>query len=681
MLDRQPATHPKEHTEDVHTETEAYALEQGIAFLTQALEEHKRLLAARNRTLHQIHSSHGWKLLTYAYRLRNMLLPENSRRKRLAKWLFHRLLHLQRRLHRRRYLDGDECYIAPAVYQDWIQLHEPTADALNEQKQVHFVEQPKISLILDSFSARLADWENTLQSLRNQTYGHWKAWIILSFPTHQEIHHQLLAIARQDARIHIHIMDQPENATRQFPILPEQLTGEFVTFIGVRDTLAPFALFEIVQAINDYPAVDMIYADEDVIDKRKRQRRDPLFKPDWSPDTLRSYQYIGRPCVYRRELLERVASRRALGDEAGEYDLVLRASEQARHILHIPRVLYHRHEHSVVGTNAAARADQACREVLASHMRRCQLSGDIISGTVAGTYHVQYDWPQRPLVSIIIPNRDHVHILHRCMDSLARTSYQNHEVLIVENHSQQVETFHYYQELVKTPRCQLLEWDQPFNYSALNNFAAQHAQGEVLLFLNNDVEVIHPDWLERLLEHALRPDVGAVGAKLYYPDDTIQHAGVILGLGGIAGHAHQGKPRTALGYMRRLQVIQNVCCVTGACMMIRRPVFEEIGGFDEDLAIAFNDIDLCLRLRQKDYLVVWTPRARLYHHESRTRGAAETHLDYQEQLAREAHHFAAKWSTRLVMGDPYYNPNLSLVAGEEYRLNFQPSNEQLCKNW
>ena len=282
--------------------------------------------------------------------------------------------------------------------------------------------------------------------------------------------------------------------------------------------------------------------------------------------------------------------------------------------------------------------------------------------------------PRTPLVSIIVPNRDQQQVLARCLKSIACSSYANYEVLVVENHSQQAATFAYYRELAEQPRVRLLTWDRPFNYAAVNNYAASEVRGEVLLLLNNDTEVLNVDWLERMLEHALRPEVGAVGAKLYYPDGSIQHGGVVVGIGGVAGHVHRGCPREDYGYFRRLVAVQNLSAVTGACLMMRKSVFEEVGGLDERFILNFNDVDLCLRIRKQGYWIVWTPFAELLHDESKTRGYEDT-PEKHARFTAECQGFLQRWCDLVEAGDPFYNPNLTLDA-EDFSLRV-PSARQI----
>jgi len=379
--------------------------------------------------------------------------------------------------------------------------------------------------------------------------------------------------------------------------------------------------------------------------------------------------------VIRRDLLERVGGLREGFDGSQDHDLVLRATEQASHILHIPKILYHWRQHRASMSNGTGKneAHQAGKKAVREHLARQAIAGTVIDGASPHTYDVRRFLLRRPMVSIIIPTQDHVGMLERCLESIARSTYTNHEILLIENQSRRPETFAYYRTLERRPGIRLIPWNERFNYSKLNNFAATQTRGEVLLLLNNDTQTRNPDWLERMLEHALRPEVGAVGAKLFYPDGDIQHGGVILGIGGVASHAHQYFPGASAGYFHRLVVTQNLSAITGACLMLRKEVFEEAGGFDERLAIAFNDVDLCMRIRRKGYWIVWTPFATLTHHESRTRGVNDT-IEKRCRFNEESQIFADTWHDALREGDPFYSPHLTL-SSEDFALRLQTPKE------
>ncbi|HEY1375780.1 MAG TPA: glycosyltransferase, partial [Gemmataceae bacterium] len=374
------------------------------------------------------------------------------------------------------------------------------------------------------------------------------------------------------------------------------------------------------------------------------------------------YNYICHLLVLRRSLVTALGGIRDGFDGAQDYDLVLRATEQARRIVHVPKVLYHWRMHSQsTAQNAQNKTyivEAGCK-ALSEHLERMKTPGRVIPTSLAGAYRVIYHLPRQPLVSILIPNRDSAQMLSRCVESLAQTSYAHYEVLVLENNSEQAETFAYYRQLGRRDNVRVVPWDKPFNYAAVNNYGAAHARGEVLLFLNNDVEAIDPDWLEWMVKHALRPEVGVVGAKLLYADDTIQHAGIVVGMGGVAGHIHLRYPRDAEGYMRLLRITHNCAAVTGACLMTRRAVFEEAGGFDESFVLAFNDVDLCLQVQSLGYRVLWTPEAELYHLESKTRGYEDT-PEKLARFSREYKLFVTKWQRYIQTGDPYFNPNFRL---------------------
>jgi len=454
----------------------------------------------------------------------------------------------------------------------------------------------------------------------------------------------------------------------------ELATGDFVGFLDHDDCLAPSALFEVVLALQEYAEVDLIYSDEDKLSFNGKKRFEPHFKPTYSPDFLRSMNYITHFLVIRKSLGDQTGWFRNGYEGAQDYDLTLRIAEHARFIIHIPKVLYHWRKWSSSSTNtpdispAKKLANENGKKALREHLERCELKGTVEDGPSPTAYQVRYSIADNPLVSIIILNRDHADDLRKCIYSIkGKSTYHNYEIIIVENSSRDDDTLLLYDELQKDPSIRIVDYKEPFNFSGANNYAASLASGSILLFLNNDIEVLSKDWLERMLEHALRKEVAIVGSKLYYPNGTIQHAGVILEIGGFAGHSHKYLPGKSKGYINRLRLIQNYSAVTGACMMIRKEVFNELGGFDEEYALAANDIDLCLMALSKGYLVVWTPYSELYHHESKTRGSENTKVK-RERFSREVARFRKKWSVVLDQGDDYYNPNLTL-SSEDFSIN------------
>jgi GT2 family glycosyltransferase len=618
-----------------------------IAFLEKRVQLLEERLAAGEATLTRIFNSHGWSLLRTYYDWRDRLLPASSRRRRVTQALFQAALRLSRQ--------GRRLFDNP--YARWIKRNEPGPAELWQQRAARFRQGSRISIVVATHGVpKTGPLTAMLRSVLEQTYGNWELCVGEGSQS-RAVRALLEAYGRRDPRIKPRFLPADEGFSGNAAAALDLAGGEFVTFLEPDATLAPFALFEVVRAVEGDAEVDVLYSDEDTITARGR-RAEPRFKPDWSPDALRGQNYVGHLAVFRRELLDKVGGPRAGLDGAHDYDLVLRATEQARKVVHVAKVLYHapRHARSAAATGPAI---EAGRKALLEHLERSAVPGTVERGAVPGTYHVSYAPPRSPLVSVLIPTRDHAGMLRRCLDSVARSTYERYEILLVENNSEEPETFRYYEELEAWPRLHMVYWRQPFNYAAVMNYAAAQAGGEVLLLLNNDVEVINPDWMERLLEQALRPEVGGVGAKLYYPNDTVQHGGVVLGIHGVAAHVHTGFPRKAPGYGNRLVTVQNLSAVTAACFMLRKSVFDEVGGFDEEFPLQFNDTDLCLRIGRQGYRIVWTPLAELYHHESKTRGYDVTPAALLRSW-READRFLTKWGDWLANGDPYYNPNLTV---------------------
>lgn len=370
-------------------------------------------------------------------------------------------------------------------------------------------------------------------------------------------------------------------------------------------------------------------------------------------------------CVvsFDKKLLEITGGFRSEFDGSQDYDMVLRLTEQAQNIVHIPKILYYwrAHQNSVASDiSAKPYTVVAAKKALTEHLERVGLKGTVTDSAILSTYKINYEIDAKPLISILIPSMNHRETLKKCLDSIReKTTYQNYEIIIIENNSTEQTIFEYYEKLKNDSQITIVKWEGKFNFSAINNYGARYAKGEYFLLLNNDVEVITPNWLEEMLMFAQRKDVGAVGCMLYYPDDTIQHAGVIMGIGGVAGHSHKYFKRNSYGYMSRLTIAQNLSCVTVACMMIPRHVYDETGGLDESFQVAFNDVDLCMRVRKAGYLIVFTPYAELYHYESKSRGLEDT-PEKQKRFQGEVLHFQERWKKELEAGDPYYNPNFTL---------------------
>ena len=429
---------------------------------------------------------------------------------------------------------------------------------------------------------------------------------------------------------------------------------EWAVFLEPDGRLHPGALYECAREIRDHDA-DLIYTDEAYYSTSPGDPDSLFFKPDYGPDSLRGSNYIGPFFVCRRALLEAAgAENYAELDADAQWDAVVRIAEKAKQIRHIPKVLYYR---SIHHSQFHDRCNQNSNRNFDSY------------ATIHNSFRrIREEIKGTPLVSILIANKDHREDLQRCVDSIReKTTYPDYEIIIIENNSTEKETFAYYEELKKDGRIRVVSREGAFNYSAVNNLGAREAKGEMILLLNNDTEVISPDWIQEMLMYAQRQDVGAVGAKLYYPDGTIQHAGIGIGITIAAGHYFRGFPGDSDGYYGRLKYAQNVSAVTAACMMIPRKVYEEMHGLDENFSVVFNDVDLCLRIREAGYLIVWTPQAELKHYEGKSRGADLATPEKKKFFVRETNRFLRRWWRVLEKGDPYYNVNLTRQA-EDFSL-------------
>ena len=515
---------------------------------------------------------------------------------------------------------------------------------------------PRISVIIAVHHAEARWIRQAIESVLHQFYPYWEL-CLASYGLDDELRRLIEEYAAKDSRIHIGILDENIGVVHACNAGVESATGEFIAFLEPHDELAPDALYEIVSELNRRHDLDLLYSDHDEMGV-DGVRVNPVFKPDWSPDLLLSMNYVAHLTVFRKSTIRDIGGFRT-GFEGNEgYDLLLRLTEHSTRIKHIEKILYHARKSSasLFPADAGLCAKSGCKAIEEALTRR-GADGSVMMMD-GGRYRVRYAIRGNPLISMIIPTRDKVEFLQACLSSIeSKSTYRRYEVVIVDNQSVKPETRHYLSTLAKDH--QVLHYAQPFNYAAINNAAAAHALGSHLLFLNNDVQVIEAEWLEALLEHAQRSEVGVVGAKLLFPDNRIQHAGVIVGMRGIASHAFKHLPAESPGYCGLAQVIRNTSAVTGACMMVRRTVFEELGGFDERLQFAFNDIDFCLRARERGYLVVYTPYAVLSHYEGATRGIL--HLRADEQ------HMRRRWGKLIDRGDPYYNPNLSREH-EDFRL-------------
>ncbi len=549
-------------------------------------------------------------------------------------------------------------------YGPWYEAYRPTKEALDKQRKRSWKYSPKISIVVPAYKTPEKFLREMLDSLREQTYGNWELCIANASPEDASMEFTLKEYASLDSRIVWKKLDKnlgiAENTNAAFVMA----TGDYIGLLDHDDLLAPNALYEIASALEKERDIDVIYTDEDKVRADLSEHFQPHLKPDFNPDLLRANNYICHLFVVRRRIMEQTGGFRSEFDGAQDYDFIFRCVECAEKIHHIPEILYHWRTHQAsTADNPASKmyAYEAGKRAIEGNLKRSGLCGKVSHTKDYGFYRVQYQVQESPLVSIIIPNKDEKEVLKKCMDSIFKKStYQNFEILIVENNSETEEIFTYYRELSRQDKIRLLKWDKPFNYSAINNYAAKKAKGTYLLFLNNDMEVISPDWIEEMLGHCQRPDTGIVGAKLYYPDKTIQHAGTIIGIGGIAGHMFVNMQGDRSGYLHKASLQQDLSAVTAACMMVKRDVFFEVGGFEEKLTVAFNDVDFCLRVRQKGYLVVYDPFAELYHYESKSRGT-EDNKEKVRRFQSEIEFMRCRWETLLKEGDPYYNKNLSLT--------------------
>lgn len=542
-----------------------------------------------------------------------------------------------------------------------------TPEELEEQKKDVFPRDITISILVPLYNTPETFLREMIRSVLDQTYGKWELCLADgSDKDHSRVGDICRRYAKQDKRIRYRKLERNLGISNNTNACIEMSTGEYIALFDHDDLLHPAALHEVMRAICEQDA-DFIYTDEATFESPDINKITVIhLKPDFAIDNLRANNYICHLSVFSRTILDRVEGFRSEYDGSQDHDFILRATECARKIVHIPEVLYlwRAHPASVAQTiGSKSYAVDAGIRAVGDHIARCGMEATVESSKALGSiYRIRYAIQGRPKVSILIPNRDHGKDLRRCVESiLSLSTYPNFEIVIVDNGSVDPEVLAYYDHLRRETRreIRILEWDHPFNYSAINNYGAKEVSGDYILLLNNDTEVIAPEWIEEMLMYAQRKDVGAVGAKLYYYDDTIQHGGVGIGLLTLAGHLHRGFDRRHPGYMGRLSYAQDLSAVTAACVMIRRDVWEEVGGLDESFQVAFNDIDLCMRIRKAGYLIVWTPYAELYHYESKSRGLEDT-PEKRARFVGEVTRFQQRWAKELAAGDPYYNPNFRL---------------------
>lgn len=551
-------------------------------------------------------------------------------------------------------------------YRQWLTQQPTLAEEEIVSRQAAFSYRPLISILLTTYDTAPKDLERCIESVLAQRYPHWQLCVADDASTDSLVRERLSRYAEQDSRIEILFRPTNGHICAASNSALSLARGEYVALLDHDDRLLPDALYHVVETLQRWPQAELLYSDEDKVDEFG-ERFDPHFKPEWNPDLLLGQNYVSHLGVYRTSRMRAVGGFREGYEGSQDHDLTLRfcAGLDADRVIRIPKVLYH--WHAGRGSTAAAAAEKTYTggsglRAVQDHLDRHAEGATAEPGKFPNTYRIRWPIPDpAPLVSLLIPTRDQVAILRPCITALLeRTRYPHLEVLILDNGSSCQETLAFLESLQSDPRVRVLRWPQPFNYSAINNFGARQARGEILGLINNDIEPINDDWLEEMVSQACREEIGCVGAKLYYPNGTIQHAGVVLGVGGVAGHAHKYFSRHEPGYFSRLHLAQNFSAVTAACLVMRKTLFEAVGGLDEDnLAVAFNDVDLCLKVREAGYRNLWTPFAELYHHESVSRGADDTSAK-RLRANREAEYMRQRWRHRL-FDDPAYHPNLTLT--------------------
>ncbi len=573
-------------------------------------------------------------------------------------------------------------------YETWFGLNKATEKELQEQRKNPPEHGPLISIVVPVYRTPEIYLREMIESVVNQTYGNWELCLADASPKGEQLRQdlkkikgrktrealmkipdgdtELTSVIREyqlkDSRIRYEILKKNKSIAENSNAAMEMATGDFVGLLDHDDTLEPNALYEVARKICEDDRVDVVYTDEDKINSKGTKHLTPNMKPDFNLDLLRSNNYICHLFVVRRILMEKVGGFRKEFDGAQDYDFILRCTEEAEKIAHVHKVLYHwrTHEKSTSDNpESKIYAFHAGRRAVEAHLQRLGIQAEVEETCDLGYYRVKYPVIGSLMVSILIPNKDQLQTLKKCLKSIwEKTEYTNYEILIIENNSTEKETFEFYKKIDGRHHVRVLYWDKEFNYSSINNFGAAQAKGEYLLLLNNDTEVITKGWMKELLSHCQRPEVGMVGAKLYFPDNTIQSAGTIIGMGGMADHAFVNMDRKKSGYMHRASIQVDMSGVTAACAMVKRSVYEEVHGLEEKLTVAFNDVDLGLKIVTAGYLIVFDPYAELYHYESKSRGVND---EKKERHAREVKYTQEKWADFLAAGDPCYNQNLTLA--------------------
>ena len=571
------------------------------------------------------------------------------------------LVWLKKKLTRNEYAD----------YDTWLRIMRVSRQELFAQRKTKFSYAPKFSVVVPLYHTPAKFLKDLVRSMMYQSYANWELCLVNASPEDVHLTSLLENWAMRDKRIRVIRLEKNLGIAQNTNAGIEASTGEFIAFLDHDDFLEPDALFCYVDALNKDKTIDVFYSDEDKTDEYEAHYFYPHFKSDFNIDLLHANNYMCHFLAVRKSLVDTVGGLNEKFDGAQDYDFVLRLTENTKKIYHCPRILYHwrcSNQSTAASQGNKMYAIHAGKAALNAHYKRIGWNARAQEGAVDGWYQTKFTLKEEPLVSILIPNKDHTDDLDVCLNSFfERADYQNYEFIIIENNSVLPETFAYYEKIEKEhDNVKVVYWEAGFNYSAINNFGFKFAKGDYIMLLNNDVELITPDIFQSMLGFCMRPEVGIVGAKLLYNDHTVQHAGVLVGAGGLADHVFKGIHEDDPGYMGRAISSQDVSAVTAACLLVKRSVYEEVGGLEEEFQVAFNDVDFCLKVRKAGYLIVYDADVKLFHYESKSRGMEDT-TDRFIRFGNEMMLLNSKWDILSTFVDPYYNPNLSYL--EYYKIN------------
>ena len=558
-----------------------------------------------------------------------------------------------------------------ADYDTWLRIMRVSRQELFAQRKTKFSYAPKFSVVVPLYHTPAKFLKDLVRSMMYQSYANWELCLVNASPEDVHLTSLLENWAMRDKRIRVIRLEKNLGIAQNTNAGIAASTGEFIAFLDHDDFLEPDALFCYADALNKDKTIDVFYSDEDKTDEYAAHYFYPHFKSDFNIDLLHANNYMCHFLAVRKSLVDTVGGLNEKFDGAQDYDFVLRLTENTKKIYHCPRILYHwRCSNQSTAANQGNKmyAIHAGKAALNAHYKRIGWNARAQEGAVDGWYQTKFTLKEEPLVSILIPNKDHTDDLDVCLNSFfERADYQNYEFIIIENNSVLPETFAYYEKIEKEhDNVKVVYWEAGFNYSAINNFGFKFAKGDYIMLLNNDVELITPDIFQSMLGFCMRPEVGIVGAKLLYNDHTVQHAGVLVGAGGLADHVFKGLHEDDPGYMGRAISSQDVSAVTAACLMVKKSVYEEVGGLEEEFQVAFNDVDFCLKVRKAGYLIVYDADVKLFHYESKSRGMEDT-TERFIRFGNEMMLLNSKWDILSTFVDPYYNPNLSYL--EYYKIN------------